>query len=362
MTIETLRSQRTVAQSDVKIKMHTDFYDQIQTLRNAGNPFAIATVVRAEKPTSAKVGAKAIITEDGNLSGWIGGSCAEPTVKREAKKALQDRQPRLIRLCPPEKLGQAPQEGVIEIALTCISGGTLEIYIEPQLAQPHLVVIGHLATAEALVSLGKDLGWRVSLMGLDVTRERFPGPDQIWDELDFSKLSITKNAYIVVASHGNYDEDMLVAALQSQAPYVALIASKKRASAILQYLNEANLTQEQIARLKYPAGLDFGAVTPEEIALSILAEIIQRRRQSPTVHGLDTSRHEHTGLLDHQLPITNKQPSTEAIDPVCGMTVEIATAHFTSKYNGKTYYFCAAGCKRSFDKEPGKYIQTEASL
>jgi xanthine dehydrogenase accessory factor len=314
----------------------------------------IATVVRAEKPTSAKPGAKAIITEDGALRGWIGGSCAEPTVKREAKKALQDGQPRLIRLCPPEKMGQAPPEGVIEIALTCISGGTLEIYIEPQLAQPHLVVIGHLATAEALVRLGKDLGWRVSLMGLDVTRERFPQADKLFEDLEFSRLSITKNTYVIIASHGNYDEDMLVAALQSEAPYVALIASKKRASAILQYLNESNLTQEQIARFKYPAGLDFGAVTPEEIALSILAEIIQRRRQLPiTNYQSPISNSPATNL---ELPLA-APPAPEARDPVCGMTVEIATAHFTSRYEGTTYYFCAAGCKRSFDKEPQKYIQ-----
>jgi xanthine dehydrogenase accessory factor len=345
--------------------MQTDFYDQFQELHNIGNPFAVATVVRAEKPTSAKVGAKAIITEAGTLSGWIGGSCAEPTVKREAKKALQDGQPRLIRLCPPEKLGVAPQEGVTEIALTCISGGTLEIYIEPQLAQTHLVVIGHLATAEALVRLGKGLGWRVSLLGLEVTRERFPEADQLIEELDFSRVTVSKNTHVVVASHGNYDEDMLVAALQSEAPYVALIASKKRAGAILEYLDESNLTKEQIARLKYPAGLDFGAVTPEEIALSILAEIIQRRRLSPVFNSptsaLDTPRNEQAGLLDHQLPITDNQSPTEAIDPVCGMTVEIAAAHFTSEYNGKNYYFCAAGCKRSFDKEPGKYLQSESS-
>ena len=334
--------------------MQNDFYDKVQSLRNHGSPFAIATVIRAEKPTSAKVGAKAIITEDGSLSGWIGGSCAEPTVKREAKKVLQDGQPRFIRLCPPEKMGTAPQEGVTEIALTCISGGTLEIYIEPQLVQPYLVVIGHLATAEALVRLGKDLGWHVSLMGLDVTRERFPAADHIFDELDFSKLTITKNSDVVVASHGNYDEDMLVAALQSEAPYVALIASKKRANAILEYLNEANLTQDQIARLKYPAGLDFGAMTPEEIALSILAEIIQRRRQSSNVAETKSS---NTNL---QLPMAQNLV-LEAVDPVCGMTVEIATAHFTTEHNGKTYYFCAAGCKRSFDKEPGKYVQAETS-
>jgi xanthine dehydrogenase accessory factor len=346
------------------MKMQTDFYEEIQKLRNAGNPFAIATVVRAEKPTSAKAGAKAIITEDGTLSGWVGGSCAEPTVRREARKALQDGQPRLIRLCPPEKLGVAPQEGVTEIALTCISGGTLEIYIEPQLAQPHLVVVGHLATAEALVRLGKGLGWRVSLLGLEVTRERFPDADHIFDELDFSQVAVTKNTHVVVASHGNYDEDTLVAALQSEAPYVALIASKKRAEAIRQYLKESNLTQEQIARLKYPAGLDFGAVTPEEIALSILAEMIQRRRQSPVpnslistppVFGLDT-----LATTARYTTTSNDQSPTEAVDPVCGMTVEIATAHFTSQYNGRTYYFCAAGCKRSFDKEPGKYIQSES--
>ena len=338
--------------------MSIDFFAEFQKLHDTGNPYAIATVIRAEKPTSAKVGAKVIITEDGNLTGWIGGSCAEPTVKREAKKALQDGQPRFIRLCPAEKMGQAPQEGVIEIALTCISGGTLEIYIEPQLAQPHLVVIGHLATAEALVSLGKDLGWRISLLGLDVTPERFPGADQIVDELDFAKLSITRNTYVIVASHGNYDEDMLVAALQSEAPYVALIGSKKRANAILEYLQEANLSQEQIARLKYPAGLDFGAVTPEEIALSILAEIIQRRRQS-TLAIQDNSPASIPILSNLQLPIA-QVPALEAIDPVCGMTVEIATAHFTSEYQGKTYYFCAAGCKRSFDKEPQKYIQEES--
>ena len=335
--------------------MQKNFYDQVQTLHNTGNPFVIATVVRAEKPTSAKVGAKAVITEDGTLSGWIGGSCAEPTVKREAKKALQDGQPRFVRLCPAEKLGTAPQEGVTEIALTCISGGTLEIYIEPQLAQPHLVVIGHLATAEALVNLGKGLGWRVSIMGLDVTPERFPRADHLLNELEFSRLTINKNTHIVVASHGNYDEDMLVTALQSEAPYVALIASKKRASAILQYLKEASLTSEQISRLKYPAGLDFGAVTPEEIALSILAEIIQRRRGSGA-----TRSPAAPPVAVVEMPMAG--PSLlEALDPVCGMTVEIATAHFTSEYNGRTYYFCAAGCKRSFDKEPGKYIQAETS-
>lgn len=347
--------------------MTSNLFPHLQTLHQTGQPFAVATVVRAEKPTSAKAGAKAIITKDGQLTGWVGGSCAEPTVKREAKKALQDGQPRLIRLCPPEKLGQAPQEGVIEIPLTCISGGTLEIYLEPQLAQPHLVVIGHLATAEALVHLGKGLGWRVSVMGLEVSRARFPLADQIFDHLDFSHLTITPNTAIVVASHGNYDEDMLVAALQSPAPYVALIASKKRSEAILQYLHESDLTHEQIHRLKYPAGLDLGAVTPEEIALSILAEILQfQRKLRITNYESGISKPQSPTLRPGSGQVSNLEspisPPTEALDPVCHMTVEIATAHFTSEYNGQTYYFCAAGCKRSFDKNPEKYLQSEAAI
>ena len=334
--------------------MQNDLENKIQNMRKAGKPFALATVIRAEKPTSAKVGSKAIITEEGSLIGWIGGSCAEPTVKREAKKALKDSLPRLIRLSPAEKLGKISQEGVIEIPLTCISGGTLDIYIEPQLAQPHLVVVGHLATAEALVSLSKGMGWRVSLMGLDVERARFPDADMIFDQLDFSQLTITKNTYIVVASHGNYDEDMLVAALRSEVPYVALIASKTRSTAILQYLRESDLSAEQIARLKYPAGLDFGAVTPEEIALSILAEIVQRWRRMPTPQESVSA-----SQLTVQLPIVSDP--AEAKDLVCGMMVEIATAHFTSEYDSKPYYFCASGCKRSFDKEPMKYILSLAS-
>src|SRR3990170_2985380 len=127
-----------------------DYLDQAHTLQQSGQPFALATVVRAEKPTSAKAGAKAIVTADGTLTGWVGGSCAQPTVICEALKALQDGQPRLVRLCPPERLGRASQDGVIEVALTCISGGTLEVYIEPHLPQPQLIVVSHLPVAEAL--------------------------------------------------------------------------------------------------------------------------------------------------------------------------------------------------------------------
>ena len=324
------------------------YIEKIQTLWKAGKPFAMVSVVRAEKPTSAKAGARAIIEADGSLTGWVGGSCAEPTVIREALKALRDGQARLVRLCPPEERGQLPQEGVTEVTLTCISGGTLEIYIEPQLAQPHLVVVGHLATAEALVRLAKALDFRVSLMGLDASLERFPLADLVLDRLDFSTLDISPNTFIVVASHGNYDEDALDGALKTEALYVALISSKTRAKAILQYLQDSNLPTERVQQLKYPAGLDIGAVTPEEIALSILAEIVQFLH-TPVDESLEVTEE-----------VTLGAEAKEAKDPVCGMWVEIASARYVSQHEGKTYYFCNPSCQRSFEQNPGKYLMKES--
>lgn len=316
---------------------------QAWDLTQSGQPFVLATVVRIEKPTSAKPGARAIITADGRLSGWVGGSCVQPVVRRESARVLQDGQARLLRICPPEAMGRAPQEGVTEVTLTCASGGTLEIYLEPHLPRPNLVVIGHLPVAEALVVLGKDMGYKVSVISLEETSANFNKADKILDIIDFSQLDLTPDSYVVVASHGNYDEDALAAALKAGAPYVALVASRKRSQVVCDFLRDSGLSEEQLARLKCPAGLDLGAVTPEEIALSILAEIMQLRRSRPIPAALPEAPKAESGVR-------------EAIDPVCHMTVEVATARYTSVYNGETYYFCAAGCKKSFDKDPERFL------
>lgn len=327
----------------------TDFLARAAELSRANQTFALATVVRAEKPTSAKAGAKAIITADGRLTGWVGGSCAQPSVIREALEALQDGQPRLLRLCPPEKLGQG-SDGVTEIALTCISGGTLEVYIEPHLPKPQLIVVGHLPVAEALATLGKGLGWAVTVMGLDVTPDRFPQADAVRDHIDFSQVRATPQTFVVVASHGNYDEEALIAALKTDVPYVAIVASKKRAQSVVEYLRESGLSEDRLSRLKYPAGLDIGAVAPEEIALSILAEIVQVSRQSAV------------GSNQLSVAAPTMAEVVEAKDPVCGMMVEIAGARYTTVYNEETYYFCCAGCKRSFEKEPHRYLPAPLSI
>lgn len=322
--------------------MTRDMLEAAASLRKDDKPFVLATVIRIEKPTSSKPGAKAIITPDGMLTGWVGGSCAEPTVKKEARKALETGEPRLIRLCPPEARGKALVEGMIEVELTCISGGTLEIYLEPYMPAPHLVVIGHHLITPALARQARLLGYKVTVMSLEKVSEPLTEADVVMDSLDFSSVASNPNTAVVVCSHGNYDEIALIEALKRDIPYVALVASKKRFEAVRQYLADSDLTAEQIARLKCPAGLDLGAVTQEEIALSILAEIVQVRRSHPQ---------------GWKLPENESAPApAEARDPVCNMMVEIATARYVSEHDGQKYYFCSAGCQRSFDKNPHKYL------
>ncbi len=341
-----------------------DYLEHAHRLRLAGEPFVIATVVRAERPTSAKPGAAAIVTADGKLTGWVGGSCAQPTVIREALGVLRDGQPVLLRMTPPDRLSRpdaAPTEGVRVRAMTCISGGTLDIYLEPHLAQPLLVAISHLPIAQALAALGKGLGYAVTVAGIEANPERFPQADRVLDGLDFAQIPLRPQTYIVVASHGNYDEDALTWALSTDAPYVALVASPTRAREVLEYLRESGISEERLARLKFPAGLNIGAVTPEEIALSILAETVQLRRRghtTPTPSGNAATLemhhadgHEHSAETGRLIA-----PSVEAVDPVCAMMVEVAGARYTSQYQGQTYYFCAASCQRKFEKEPARYL------
>ena len=367
-----------------------DFIEHAYKLAQAGTPFVLATVVRAERPTSAKPGARGIVSADGQLTGWVGGSCAEPTVIREARRALADGEPRLLRLCPPEKMTGQPQPGVVETVLTCASGGTLEIYLEPHLAQPQLIVISHQPIAETLTAVGAALGFAVTVAGVDARPERFPQARRVLADLKFDELAATPNSFIVVASHGNYDEDALEWALRTDAAYVALVASPKRAVSVRAYLAESGLSAAQLGRLKAPAGLDLGAVTPEEIALSVLAEVVQVRRRgttgaAPTTTVLgpainqggitkvnepssehehhdhsdhadhDHEHHDHAGH-EHPAPSAGAPAEGTAIDPVCGMTVEIATARYTVEHTGRIFYFCAPGCKRSFQQDPAQYV------
>jgi xanthine dehydrogenase accessory factor len=311
---------------------------------NQGTPFATAIVVRAEKPTSGKPGDKAIITPAGVMHGWIGGSCAQPTVIQEALKALADREPRLIRLSTEPEPESGPA-GVVDLPMTCFSGGTLEIYIEPQFPLPRIMVIGNLPVAQALVQLGKAMNYYVIAVDPDHQGVGMTQADELLTDLAQVVDKITALTYVVVASHGQYDELALEYALRSKTGYVALVASKRRAAAVLDYLRGQGLSEEELARLKYPAGLDIQARRGDEIALSIMAEIVQRRRNAEPLE-LET-------LLEG---VDLSTGATEALDPICGMTVTISGAKYVSEYQGQFYYFCGAGCKASFDKAPEDYL------
>jgi xanthine dehydrogenase accessory factor len=327
--------------------MFDEILDQAQHLRNAGEPFALATVVRVMRPASARPGSKALVRADGTIRGWVGGSCAQPAVAREALAALADGQPRLLCLVGAGSHTPEPGEGLVVQPMTCHSGGTIEVYIEPFVARPRLLVVGQSAVTDALAQLGALLRFEVVALDPDATAEHFPTADVLLRDLADMAPLLAPRTYVVVATHGAYDEDALQMALGSDAAYVALVASRRRAEAVAGFLRDSGMAEERMARLRSPAGLDLGAAEPAEIALSIMAEIVQTRRRGDQEAGRSA-----------EAALTIEAPTT-AIDPVCGMEVEIATARFTSERDGRRFYFCCAGCRRSFEKEPEKYLAAE---
>jgi len=306
-------------------------------LTKEGKPFVLATVVWCERPTSAKPGAQAIIQPDSTISGWIGGSCAQPVVLREALRILREGDDAyLLRLGAPE-VG-IERSGVRVFPMSCTSGGILDIYMEPHLPQPQLLLIGDSPVITALAQLA-------SVLDFTITQR---------DTADISDIHIDERTYILVATHGQYDEDALEKALRSSAAYIGMVGSHRRAEACRDYLRSSGLAEHEIERLKAPVGLDIGAVTPQEIAASILAELVQVTRRGPAIsheasHAAPEHQLESAGTIRGDILET-------AIDPVCGMIVEIGTARHRSNIAGQDYYFCCPACKRLFERNPQEYL------
>jgi len=333
--------------------MYDEYFHKAAELTDRGLPFATATVVRSQAPTSGKPGDRAIVTLDGVMYGWIGGSCAQPSVVREARRAIVEDRSMLIRLSPTPGSEPLPP-GMLEVPMTCFSGGTIEVYIEPQQPRPRLIVVGHLPVAQALIHLGKALSYRVIAVAAPEERPAVQHADEVHDTTSAIGGWITPLTFVVVATHGYGDEEALADALRSTAPYVALVASRKRADAVREALRPMGLSEDALARLRAPAGLDIQARRGDEIALSIMAEIVQVRRgleQLAWAHGTDALAHD-----DANETAATAGPAT-AIDPVCGMTVEIATARATHEHEGIMYYFCCPGCRGRFAKHPERYLQ-----
>ena len=246
------------------------FFEKMTELHTRREPFALATVIRIEGSASAKPGAKAIIDKNGKtLMGWVGGGCAESAVCQQALASLEDEQTRIV----PIDL----DDEVLGVGMPC--GGMMEVYVEPYLPKPELLIVGHGRIAESLAMLGKFLDFFVTINDPVATKEIFPTADRlVADDQDFSQMHVNPNSYVVVVTQHKGDHLSIKKALEGHGAYIALVASKKRSALVLEYLLEAGISQEELAKVYAPAGIDIGCVMPEEIALSIITEIVAKRR------------------------------------------------------------------------------------
>jgi xanthine dehydrogenase accessory factor len=299
--------------------------DQFNELRASEEPFVLATVVAYKSPQSAKPGSKAIIKADGEMIGWIGGGCVQPIVLREAIQALQTGKPKLLTISPDEP--RDDWNGVKSYRMTCEGGGSLEIYLEPFLPKPQLLIVGRSPVAQTISHLGRLLDFKVIVA--DPEAPNFPDADLVLTDLNTVRDHINQDSFVVVATMGNGDEEGLLSVAGTRPKYLGLVASVKKSEALFEYARTTGATDEDIATFKCPAGIDLGGETLAEIALSVVAELVRVRRAG-----------------------VKEEVSTKnvAVDPICGMTVDTENAKYTSVANDETIYFCCLRCKETFDR------------
>jgi xanthine dehydrogenase accessory factor len=290
-----------------------------------GEPFVTATVVRVQRPTSVEPGSVAIVRGDGTIEGFVGGVCAEHSVRLYSLRAIDSGEPLLLKIMPdpdepapddaPVDSGVeiAREDGAVTVRNPCLSGGALEIFLEPALPPPRVTVAGESLIATSLRSLGRELGFEMA-----------------------SGSPTREDLAVVVAAHGRDELGALRAALDAEVPYVGLVASPKRGSAVIEELRADGVPPELLERVDTPAGLDIGARTPAEVALSILVRVIEvRRRQGAPVR---------------RVAAESAAPQT-AVDPICGMTVVVVAGTPSAERDGETSHFCCEGCKRTFEQQ-----------
>jgi xanthine dehydrogenase accessory factor len=327
--------------------------EEMGELTRRGETFALATVVWRQGPSSSQSGSRAIITAEGELHGWIGGACAEPVVIREAQRVMAAGTAKLLLLGTPEQFGAAVPDGMTVVPISCQSEGAIEIYIEPVLPAPHLVIVGASPMAQTLASLARALGWRTELVN---------GPD-------FATAGADERSMIVVATQGHDDEDVLERAVAARPAYLGLVGSRRRGAGVLGYLAERGVPQDQLDRVRVPAGLDLGSTTHQEIAVAVLAELVQLRASGALVRpaaeavkrpavakGPQQTGGEPGGGGD---PRTNPVRPPQAVDPVCGMTVAAEPSGRPVRHEDVDYYFCCAGCRQAFEQDPDAYVKRE---
>ena len=323
-----------------------DVLERAGELTRSGQACALATVVWRQGPSSGQQGSRAIITASGELHGWIGGACAEPAVIREARQVIVEGLPRLLLLGTREQFGTAVPEGMTAIPISCQSEGALEVYIEPVLPAPHLVIVGRSPMAHTLADLAGALGWRTALV----------------DGADFSAADADERSMVVVATQGHGDEEAVQEAVAARPAYLGLVGSDRRGAAVLGYLAERGVPRDRLDQVKVPAGLDLGRTSHREIAVAILAELVQLRASGALLAGLPPGTSAGTaarGSAGPRGPAAAGPAPAEAIDPVCGMTVRAGQSGHPLEHDGVTYYFCSTGCRQAFAADPAAYVKRE---
>lgn len=298
-----------------------------------GESFVMATVVWRQGPSSGQSGSRAIVTADGQLHGWIGGACAEPVLIREAKRVLEEGKPKLIWLGQENDFaGMHIPEGVVTIPISCQSDGALQIYIEPMQSAPQLLVVGRSPMAMTLAKLAEDLDWRVRLV----------------DGNDLSSSMVTPSTVVVIATQGHGDEEAIEIALTQNPAYVGVVASRRRGKVVLDYLAGRGVSPAKLEQVRIPAGIDLGHTSHREMAVAILAELVQLRALGAFSKDSSEKKPASFEVVD------------EVIDLVCGMTVKAEKTNRPFTFENVTYYFCAPGCRSAFEKDPTSYLNQEA--
>ena len=309
----------------------TDIMELAVELARSGESYALATVVWRKPPSSGQPGSKAVITSDGQLHGWIGGACAEPVVIREAKRVLASGESSLIWLGQEGDFeGMHVPQGVTTIPMSCQSEGALQLYLEPVLVAPEVLIVGRSPMVTTLLELVRGVGWR----------------GEIVDGLDFAAHGVGSANVVIVGTQGHGDEEALETAMEADPAFIGLVASVKRGEAVRGYLAEKGFSAEKLARVKAPVGIDLGHTTHREMAVSILGELVRRRA---------------SGEFSQALSVPQRAVEQQEVrDLVCGMTVEAVPANRPLKHEGITYYFCAPGCRVAFEKDPESFTKQEA--
>ena len=317
-------------------------------------PYALATVVHRERPSSAAPGNTALITGDGRVHGWIGGSCTQPEVVRHALAALADGRSRLL------GFGVAPDANrdIVPVPMSCGSEGRVEVHINPVFPAPQLVVAGSSPIADAVARLG-------DAMGYPVVRADAAGAGDPGDEApEWADRAPGARLFAVVATMGQGDEDAVVRLLAARPDYIGVVVSPKRMRQVRSVLGDLGVGADQVARVHGPAGLDIGAESPEEVAVSILAEIVavgagkgaaQGAARGAATEAEPAAAREAATEAEPAAAATPAGATGHAIDPVCGMTVPVDGSRPSFTHEGRTVHFCCHGCRTRFEASPESY-------